>query len=387
MRRIVKTGGLGGLLLLASLASAQETNDSRRMLSDVLDRVRQRAHEQQVADRQRALQVLQQAQQARAEGRIADAVKLAERAQVLFPESAAVRQALQELRGDQADSRDQRVNLATAKNRLEEAVDYAQQLLRDRNVAQARELAEAVREAAARLPQGIDLTRIIQEAQKVLDDRPAAEAAPGNEILPAPQPAPPQPPKSTSATRQMLMKKLDTEWRDAPLLQVLQDLAKETGVPINIDLDLQRAHVFDTRRVYLQAHGAPAERILRTVTDISLSAYLLVDGEVQIMPKHKALDYAVTRSRQSPEVTLRSVEVRPLRRAPYPALPLPEEMEKPPTVEPPPAHRATTLRPGEIEKLPSPGAVQQPEYLRSGPALRAEIDRLVGPPKSKEEEP
>src|SRR5262245_24732510 len=140
MRNIVSIGSLGGLLLGAFLANAQETNDSRRMLSDVLDRVKQRAEEQKLADRERAVQLLQQAHQARAEGRISDAVRLAERAQALFPESAAVRQALRELHGDQADSREQNVNLAAAKNRLEEAVEHAQELLRERKIAQAREL-------------------------------------------------------------------------------------------------------------------------------------------------------------------------------------------------------------------------------------------------------
>lgn len=386
MWNLASIGGMGGLVLLASLANAQETNDSRRVLSDVLERVKQRAEQQKLADRERAVQLLQQARQARTEGRLADAIKLAERAQVLFPESAAVRQALQELRGDQTESREQSVNVATAKNRLEEALEHAQQLVRERKFAEARGIAEAVREAGVTLPQGVDVTRTMQLAQRFLEDLAAAEAAPAKEILPAPEPAPPPPPKSTSDTRQLLAKKLDTEWRDAPLAQVLQDLAKATGVPINVDLDLQRAHVFDTRRVYLQAHGATAERILRTVTDISLSAYLLVDGEVQIMPKYKAVLYAATRSREAPEITLRSVEVRPLRPPPYVPPPLPGEIEPSSPAEMPPVRRPTPARPGEIEKIPPPGAVQPPEYLHSGAALRAEIERLVGRAKLKEEQ-
>ena len=385
MRKIVSVGSLGGLLLGALLANAQETNDSRRMLSDVLDRVKQRAEQQKLADRERAVQLLQQAHQARAEGRISDAVRLAERAQTLFPESAAVRQAIQELHGDQADSREQNISLSAARNRLEEAVDYAQQLLREKKVAQARELAEAVREAGGRFPPGVDVTHAMQLAQKILEDQPAAEAAPAKEILPVPEPAPPPPPKSTSETRQMLAKKLGGEWRDATLMQVLQDLGKETGVPINVDLDLQRAHIFDTRRVYLQVNGATAEGVLRTVTNISGTAYLLVNGEVQIMPKYNAVLYAVSRSREAPEITLRSVEYRSLRPAPLPPLTWPGAMETPSPAETPQPRRAP-LKPGEVEKIPAPGAARPADYLQSGAAFRGEIDRLVAPAKPKEEQ-
>jgi hypothetical protein len=237
--------------------------------------------------------------------------------------------------------------------------------MRERKFAAAKDLAEAVRDAAGKFPQGVDLSQHLQAAEKLLRELPAAEATTPREQLPPPEPAAREVPRTPSGVRQALAKKLDMEWRDAPLAQVLQDLAKETGLNIAIDPDLQAGRVFETRRVYMQAHGSSAERVLRTVTDLTLSAYVLADGEVQILPKHKAALYTVARSREVPELGLRSAIDRPL----------------------PPARRVAPLLPGEIEKLPPAAPSQSLDYLQSGKALRAEIERLLKSAKPDEEEP
>ncbi len=394
MRKCTSVAALAALLAGFALAAAQESkNDSRQALNDVLERVKQRAEQQRTTDRQQAMQLLEQARTARTAGRDTEAMRLAEKAEALFSESPAIQQLLQDLRGAERAARELHLNVNLARYRLQEAIEYADQSLRERKFALARDLAEAVRDSAGKFPQGVDVTKQIEAAERILREAPVAEpvapavppaagekpmgeSPPPREVLPPPEPVPPDPLKSPSEVRQMLAKRIHLEWRDAPLAQVLQDLANETGVRIEVDPDLLRSHVLDTRRVYLNSHGAAADRILRTVTDLTLSAYVLADGQVQILPKHKALSYTVARSREVPELGLRAVRDKPIRLADLspgataiPVAPAPGRVIE----EPAPSMRNGNGK--EVEKLPPPMSVQ-PEYLQSGRALRAEIERL-----------
>src|SRR5260221_9094819 len=155
MMKLTRIGGLASVFLVSSLAFGHPPakDDPNRPVMDVLERVKKRGEEQKVADRELALRLLQQAQAAKKDGMIGEAVKLAERANAMFPESPAMRQALQDLRAEQRDAREQGVSNNVAKNRLEEAVDLAERLLRERQFAEARAWAEVIKEMAGKFPQ------------------------------------------------------------------------------------------------------------------------------------------------------------------------------------------------------------------------------------------
>jgi type II secretory pathway component GspD/PulD (secretin) len=172
----------------------------------------------------------------------------------------------------------------------------------------------------------------------------------------------------------MLAKKVNANWRDAPIAQVLQDLEGETGVTIVVDPEMLQSQVLLTNRVYLQSHGATAEGILRSVTVVANSTYILADGEVQILPRNKALAYTIQRSRQPPELGLRATVVRPIRLADIPDFINAASNG---------VWSARTNR-TVIEKLPPP-SMSTPDYLQSGRAFRAEIDRVLKPAENRDE--
>lgn len=350
------------LCLTASLLSAAQAQappaDPNRPVLDVLRAVRERAEEQKRADQRRALLLVQQARTAQQAGRLAEAVELARKAQQLFPESAEIKQFYRNLLAAQRARREQADQLTLAQDRLKEALQHAEQLTEEGRYAEAQDLAEALREATKRFPAQIDVTAERQAVEKLLANLPAKTPA-GSEDRPASDPEAverlPPPveirPDPDAALRRGLNKSLHIDWQNKPLGTALQEIARASGIPIKIDPALERLRIPTTRKLDLQVDAISAWQLIKLVTELTGTDYILAQGQVVITTKAKALEYTVARARGRPDKELLDRLLESDKR---------EAGDDEATSQP---HDPTTSR--------------LPDYLRSGAAFLAHIEALL----------
>jgi hypothetical protein len=341
---------LQGLLLLGLVVLAQEKPPSEKDVLEVLRKVKEGVAEEKRAEELRALGLGQQAETARREGRLKDALTLARRAERLFPGSPELRRLVRSLEAEEAASKQRERQLATARQRLDEALDAAEKLYRSGEAKLARELAEAVVTVAARFPVGVEVVKAVTRAETFLKDpaqssqpkEPPAEQLP---VAPLVGPPPPPPPLHVPS-RKLLARLMNVDWQQVTLLEALQQIAGETGVQLRLDPMLTRMRVFETRRLTWQAQNEPAERLLRHLMDQVGTDFLhMNNGQVYITTKREAL--AMIMERRSP-----------------------------PAAVPQPPPRRVANGP---EKIPEPPQEDSPVYLQSGKAFLAHIDSLLQP--------
>jgi hypothetical protein len=277
---------------------------------------------------------------------------LAKKAQTYFPESPDIRNLVAGLTTEQREVRDQAAALAAARAALDEALEYAVALVRDRQVVEARELAAAVQIASEMFPKGFDVsaprataTKLLAELQTSLD--------PAIELIPVPPTPVRDAPLSPSEMRVLLSRRIDVEWRDEPLSLVFPIIAQESGLRVSVDPELERLGVFDLQRAQMRVLNVPMDRLLRMVTDMVGMSYILADGEVYITTKVRALNQAIARppGRIDPQPPLRPNDKR---------------LTSPPE---------GVFTPGTL--LPASGVEKVPAYLFTGQALVDHVAELL----------
>ena len=349
---------LGCLLVLAAAAPAAgqaPPDDPNKPIQDILTGIRQRADEQKHADQRRALLLLQQAQTARKAGRLSEAVTLIRKAQELFPESEEIKQAHRRLLAEQRSQREAAINLAVAQERLSEALRHAEALARAGRRAEARELTEAVLIATGRFPAGVDLTEARQSAEKVFAEVTDAPA----DVQPLPV-APREADLSLPALKQALARPMTVDWRNESLVTILQEVSRHTGVKVVIDPALERVRGPLARRLDLRLTRVSAERVLQLATEQTGTDYVLVEGQVVITTKDKAVQFTVARNQGLPEAGS-------LHRLLHPELYRLTPPRDLPVLPPAP--------PPLLDIRPPPPKV--PDYLQSGRAFLDHIDELL----------
>lgn len=365
--------GCAALILLGWLpwGQAQEPAKPNDDIKRILGGLKQQAEEQRKDDRRRALLLVQQAQTAERGGQLADAAGLAQKAERLFPESDEIRQYQKYLAQQQRLGRERAINQAVAQRRIEEALDRVDELLRGSQVTQAqkeqaRDLADAVREALSQLASNAEVEKLRKAVERVLRDLKPREPEPMLEELPAPQrtdpasgppaaqtgaptPPPVAPPQLTNdSLRRALMQRVSLSWHSQPLDAALAELSQLAGVPIGLDPSLAPPGPAPQVRLNLRVHQATIERLLRLLGEMTGGAYMLADGQVVFTTKARALEFAISNKYGMPLIV-----------APEPLFPPPRSLSNKLQVLPPPA------------KLP--------EYLESGKAFREHMKELLEP--------
>jgi hypothetical protein len=134
--------------------------------------------------------LLEQARKAHREGKLREAVALAQKAQELFPASAEIRETFRLYYGLDRKERDARINRAVARVVIDEALDQADVFLREGQHARARDLAMAVQRALDRFPE-LEARAIRQGTERIRSE--AEAAAPAEASEPEIIAAPPRP--------------------------------------------------------------------------------------------------------------------------------------------------------------------------------------------------
>lgn len=342
-----------GILLLGLLCLPQEKPPSDAEVREVLRKVRDGMAADRLKEESQALQLAQAAEAARREGRVLEAAVLARRAMRQFPESLPLRRLVRTLEAEEAVVKRQTTNLATARRRLDEALDAAQKLYRQGDTQLARDLAEAVLTAAERFPAGAEVLPAVLRAEAFLKEpsRPPSADEPAAEKLPLapdnrPPPPPAPPPPLNVPSRKLLARLMTVDWQQVTLLEALNQIAAETGVQLRIDPTLARLRVFEAQRLTFQGQQQPAERLLRQVmTQIGTDYVPMTNGQVYVTTKQEAL--AMILERRTPP-------------GPVPT--------RPPV-------RSVASGP---ERIPEPQE-DAPAYLSSGRAFLAHIEELLQP--------
>jgi hypothetical protein len=350
------------LLAGCGVAAAQEPakDPTPPPIQDILNNVKKRAAEQKLEDQRRALGLLQRAENSRGAGRIAEAIEIARKAQVLFPESPDIRVALANLLEDQRNARELAANMAQARDHLDEALARAESLVNSGRARDAFELIAAVQRAANLFPAGFDVQPQRAAAEKLLATVQALGVArDGPETVPVV-------PRlirelTPSELKLALARRITVEWHDEPLAAVFPLIVEETGVPVVVDPLLVKLGVFDVPRTGFRISNAPVERLLRMVTDMAGASYLVRDGEIFITTKANALAQAVARTSERIEL------VEP---------PVPPDVRRRPTSLPGQAPGGSGTG---VAALPA----KTPEYLLTGRGLIENVEALLRPPAEK----
>lgn len=261
-------------------------------VSKIVQQIRQEARQRELADRAAALELLEKAEQARREGLRTRAQTLARQAQALFPESLVIARWLADFESQEKQfNRDHQLNWRLAIASLHEANDLIEKLLIKRQHASARAWLDAVYSAAARFPPGAELGSALARARQLqhrLDAGTATTEAAEN--TPAAPPA-----------RELLAKKMDVQWVQTSALDALQQIADATGVTFTIDPEVARLRVLEQQPLTVSIRGFPAERLLRVVTEVTITEAVLLDqGQALITTKPKALTMALQAQRDLP---------------------------------------------------------------------------------------
>lgn len=353
-----------GLFLILSVAipalAQGPPPDPNREVRSVIDAVRERAEVQKREDQRRALLLIQKAHTAHQAGRLQEASDLSQRAQQLFPESAEIKEAVRSFRVEQRGQREHADGVALARDRLDEALKHAGALFRDGRYSEARDLAEAVQEAVQRFPPQIDVSEPKRAAEKFLIELYGRAKAGLIELKPrAPRP---DPELTDAALRRGMNKSMSVNWRNETLASALEEIVRETGIPVKIDPALERLRIPATRRVIMQARDLAAWRLLRSLTEATATEYILTSEQIVITTKTKALAYTLVRSRGQPEKEAldRLLRGEPLRADPK---------EEP----------AVSKRWVDDEKVP--------DYLRSDGAFLMHIEELLKPRSARKTAP
>jgi hypothetical protein len=328
------------LLLTPALVEGQNPGEGRS-LDDILNGVKKRAEDAKRDDQRRALQMLDRAAHGHKHGRLEEALDLARKAQQLFPESPDLRKAVAGFQADAKAARARSANLEEARTALTEAVEYAQQLIKEDRLAEARELLEAVQHLLDRFPGGIDLTTASDSTHKLLAELRVRSADSLVELIPVP-PRVVVDNLSPSEMRLLLARRVTIDWHGEPLSKAFTLIHAETGLTIKVDPYLERLGVLERTRTDLRISNAPVERLLRMVTDLAGVAYVLRDSEVYVTTKANALALAMGQPAPRSEASA-------TRRPPPTAAPL----------------------------LPTPPPAKSAGYLISGQALREHVEELL----------
>jgi tetratricopeptide (TPR) repeat protein len=344
----------------------KETPPDHSQVQRILEEVKQTAEANAKADREKAHELQLRAEDAFGEGRLPDAVALIRKARRLDPDSASIRRLALHYEKLYESASAKHANLSLARLRLDEALAQARRI-QDSDPVGARALAQAVFEAAGRFPASFDVGEQVEAARALLAGNKSARQAAG---LHTPDCAPPRAPVDT---RLALKTRLDAEWMRVPLSQALADLSANTGLVFIVDQPLAQLRWFDVRSITFSAQDLSAGRLLEEIMkNAGTDAVPGRDGRILLTTKQQALALAVQRSRQLPEVGLRSPDLGAQgRQAPVRSRNVPVESIPPPAEAP--------------QSKPPAAAAPVPEYLRSPKAFRDSLKDLLAPPEAKEE--
>ncbi len=347
---------------LAPVAQGQEPKPQADAVRDVLLRVKQRAETQNRDDQRRALLLVQQSQEAFKAGRLEDSLKTVQKARLLFPASAEIQQAYRQLQAEQRRRRDQALNLKEALGVLDEGLAHVNALVDQGRYWHALQFAEAVRDAAGRLP-GAEAAAARKAIEKFLEDFNAWVASDPPELHVRPrEPATDSEarPRTPGEVRRALARLLSVDWQNERLVNALAFVARETGVPVRIDPALERLRVPANRRLNLRVQQTSAERLLKLIAELSETELLLAEGHALITTKESALLYTLARGRDPQEAERLLRRLLPL----DPGRPRPEEPEP------------LAVKPARL-----------PAYLESADAFTQHIEELLKPFAHQQAEP
>lgn len=352
MNRAVQAG-LTGVVWLATLA-AWAAPDRHRDVRQILDRLKQRGTDQVRQDHQRALLLLQQSLSARKAGKLDEAVTLAGRAYRLFPESKEIRDSLQRLRFEQKHARLRKTAIAVALHHIEDALDHAADLAKDKDLRQARGFVTVARDYLDQLAAEVDVEALQERADRVWVTlvRPGA-----TEELPPPQPTRTGQPRPS--IQRALTIRLNVDWRRLPLKRALIDLAKAIRVPLTIDPILEQTGYITARRIDLRVFNGTAVMVLHQLAAKTGIDFLVRDNDIWISTKQQ-----VARLRQQPVSVVEEADAW----SPF----------QPPSYQllPPPPRPWLPLPPVE-QPVPEESGRDRPSYLESPAAFRAHLDDLL----------
>ncbi len=376
---------IGGPSSIDAQAPAQPRPEGDRggakdPVQSILNGLQQRAEKQRQSDQRDAAILLRNAQEAHRAGDLSEAVKLARQAERLFPESPEIRSFLRSVRRQQEDQRTRSVMLGVVARRMEEALERVEALRQEGRNDLADELADAVRETLAELPESPQLAEARKLARQVLggggagglpqDPGKVPEPIEKDEDIPPPVRIDPPPPTDSRESaplkskasesvqppitwtdaeiRKALKQRISIYWVQLPLTTALQELSRAGGVPIVLDSSLVRAGFAPTVLVNLHAPETTIERVLRSLGELTGGAYILSGGQVIFTTKRRALEFVIAGQLGNLEAALPSVS--------------------------PAGERYESSLGAPIRSEPT-----VPEYLRSAKAFRDHIQELLRP--------
>ncbi|HMP03471.1 MAG TPA: hypothetical protein PKC45_13325 [Gemmatales bacterium] len=251
----------------------------------IVRQVKEQAEQTTQADRAAAMDLLEKAERARRDGKKDQARTLGRQAQSKFPESLVISHWLAQLEAEGNDGgREQRVNQRLALTSLNEANALVERLLAEGQGTEARTWLDTVFTAANRFPPSDDLAFILGRTRQ-LQQRLATLSTADPIEPPPPPPAP---------AKELLARKMDVNWVQLPAFDALQEIANATGVTFTVDPDVARMRILENQPLSVQVGEFPAERLLRVITETTLTEALLLDqGQVVITTKAKALALSV----------------------------------------------------------------------------------------------
>lgn len=332
---------------------AKEPPPTPEQVRTILNRIRESAQEETIAQQRLGLELFDEAQALARDGNRASAIRLAKRAAQMLPRNRVILNAIAEW---EANDRDLPLRQKMVIECLKRGLEHASVLAGQNRAAEALAFLDVIFAVEPKMPKRLDVANTVEQAEQL--------ARSLREAPPPPEPAAAAPLKlPTEPSQKLLARRCNVAWQARRLDEALAELAQVVEIVINIDPQLVAAGTFQQQAITFVGEDVPARTLLRMITEMTGTEAMLLDrGQVFITTKANALAAVIERKQAA------------ARTAGKPA-PLPEKKasESPMPPEPPPA-------------APEP-QVPLPSFLDNPAAFRLHLTTLLKPEPPKEPAP
>ncbi len=346
---------LNGMALLMTICQGPLPATEEERFRDLLRELRQKAEATKTSERQQALDLFKQAEQAGKAGRWSDAQSLARQAEQIDPDLPGLRLFQKHIDQQLKTPAPLKTDLQMARLCLMEAVVHLQSLVQERRYAEAQRWSEMVRGTVHRFPKDYDLSAVLERMEEVIREFQQRLDQPPPPPIPASSKTKLPAPESDSTTwKKRLSKPMNIEWDQVTIREALQQIADATGVTFTIDEPRVSVRQLDQRTISLHQQTSANLALETILQSMALEFVPLSQNQLLLTTKAQALARAVRPESLQSNVTLQ-----------------PSTQAKDPRSEPPPRTESPAPS-GNVGQKP-------PAYLQSPEAFRRHMDALLGP--------